>query len=72
MGGDFNIEKKEQDHGLDHIQYGDWGCLKERYKKNGDLLDIAFRPSNELARKEGIERDHFNLSGVGEPSLSGK
>jgi len=69
MGGNLNVDSghgRVPDH-LDHIQYGEWGNIAERYDKYGNLLDMRFTPSDKLALELGIKARPYPLSGVSSP-----
>jgi hypothetical protein len=67
MPGNFRVEKG---HGgvsahLDHAQWApEVGAIKERYAKDGTLIDIRFQPSNDFAKELGMEARNYPLSGV--------
>ena len=53
MGGDFNIDKahgKYPDH-LDIIEYGDFGNLKTRIGKDGQLINTEVNLSNKWKKE---------------------
>lgn len=63
MGGNFKLDKAHNgvpDH-LDHIQYFEDGAIKERYDKNGKLLDTRFQPSNSFAEKLKIDKTNYKI-----------
>lgn len=63
MGGKFGLDKAHGDvpaH-LDHIQHSEAGALKERYGKDGKLIDTRFQPSNSLANDLCIEKASYKI-----------
>jgi len=58
MGGNFKIDKahdKYPDH-LDSIQYGDFGNIKTRIDKNGQVINTEVNLSNKWKKELDINK----------------